>query len=189
LGRETLLFHGLEEGGVGGVAEITGELGGEVVLFCFRGWGGGAVRVLEAHEGFTDELALEAEAGGEGFVDLGCGAFGFRAIGGLVEFGVEGVVLGGDEGGDSDTLGCVAAGALEEAELTDEVDFTGADGCAVEGPDVVEDTDGGLEPFGFGAAEFIDFEAEVGAFGIVGALEEFLKGLSFGRHPILEGLG
>lgn len=144
---------------------------------------------MEADEGFADELALEAEAGGERFVDDGVGVQGFGSIGSLVEIGVEGFVTGGDDGGDADALGGVAAGTLEEAELFDEVDFTGEDGGAVEGPDVVEDTDGGLEPFGFGAAEFIDFEAEVGAFRIVGALEEFLEGLGFGGHLGLEVLG
>ncbi|MFM1943355.1 MAG: hypothetical protein RI897_2337 [Verrucomicrobiota bacterium] len=186
---EAFILHGLEEGGIGGVAKVAGELGGEVVGVGIRGLGGGAVGVLEGDQGFADELALEAEAGGEGFVDWGVGVVGFGAIGGLVEVGVEVFVAGGDDGGDADALGGVAAGALEEAELADEVDFTGEDGGAVEGPDVVEDADGGLEPFGFGAAEFIDFQAEVGAFRVVRALEEFLEGLGFGCHLGLKVLG
>lgn len=121
-------------------------------------------------------------AGGQHFANGRAGGGGGFGVGQAMGLGVERVTDGGNEGNEADAAGDVAAGVLEEAQLLDQTGLAGAFGGFEEGESVVEEADEDLERLVFLAVEFLDFEAEVGALGVVGFLEEFGEGGGFGGH-------
>ena len=152
----------------------------------FGGWSRGfGLRGREGDEGGADELSLEGVAGGDGFANGGTG-FGFFSFRNLMPGGVEGFADGGGERGQADAAGGVAEDVLELRELLDERRSAGTRGGGVEGEGVVQHADDDLEPFVFGAAEFVHFEAQGAFLGVVGFLHEVGEGFGFSGHAFAD---
>ena len=100
--------------------------------------------------------------------------------------GVEKVANRGGEWGQANAAGGVAEGVLKLAELFGERRFTRARGGGVEGEGVVKHADDDLHPVGFGAAEFLHFEAQGAFLGVVGFLHEVSEGFGFGGHAVAD---
>ena len=156
--------------------------------FSGGGFGGGRVGVAQADEDGADQTALISEARGEGFGDDASGGRGFDAVGAMF-FGVEFFVRGGGKGHQADAARGLAAGLLELADLGGELGVAGADGGVVEGEDVVENAGENLEPIGFGAAQFFNFQAQGAFLGIVELHLELVEVADFIGHALGDILG
>lgn len=137
---------------------------------------------LEDDHGGADEPSLIGEAGGENLADF-CAGGGFGVgFGQVMALGVENFVDGGHERDEAHAAGDVAAGILKEGQLLDQRALGGLLGGAIQGVGMVKKADDDLNPLGFRAAQFFDFEAKVGLFAVVGVLEEFAEGGGLGGN-------
>jgi hypothetical protein len=98
--------------------------------------------------------------------------------------GIERFARLGAHGAQANAARDVAAGILEMADLLGQAGLAGPHGPLEQGVDLVQDSDDDLQPLAFGPAQFVRFQAKVDPFGIIGFLQEFGKGLGFGRHAL-----